>query len=60
MKKDNYVKCRNGPKIPRNAQCRMPKKVPSLKFTASPAVTGSGAERDAIEALLSMGSMPRA
>ena len=34
--------------------------VPSLKFTASPAVTGSGAERDAIEALLSMGSMPRA
>jgi hypothetical protein len=34
--------------------------VPSLKFTASPTVTGSGAERDAIEALLSMGSMPRA
>ncbi|KAF2621243.1 hypothetical protein BU25DRAFT_354780 [Macroventuria anomochaeta] len=30
-----------------------------LKFTASPGVTGSGAERDAIEALLSMGSMPR-
>lgn len=34
--------------------------LPSLKFTASPPVTGSGAERDAIEALLSMGSMPRA
>ncbi len=32
----------------------------SLKVTASPGVTGSGAERDAIEALLSMGSMPRA
>ncbi|KAJ4986184.1 hypothetical protein SVAN01_08337 [Stagonosporopsis vannaccii] len=34
--------------------------LPSLKFTASPGVSGSGAERDAIEALLSMGSMPRA
>ncbi|KAJ8109356.1 hypothetical protein OPT61_g7517 [Boeremia exigua] len=34
--------------------------LPSLKVTASPGVTGSGAERDAIEALLSMGSMPRA
>jgi len=34
--------------------------LPSLKITASPRVTGSGAERDAIEALLSMGSMPRA
>ncbi|KAF1924015.1 uncharacterized protein M421DRAFT_104060 [Didymella exigua CBS 183.55] len=34
--------------------------LPSLKFTAAPGVTGSGAERDAIEALLSMGSMPRA
>lgn len=33
--------------------------LPSLKFTASPGVTGSGAERDAIEALLAMGSMPR-
>ncbi|KAJ4348961.1 DNA-binding proteins Bright/BRCAA1/RBP1 and proteins containing BRIGHT domain [Ascochyta clinopodiicola] len=33
--------------------------LPSLKFTASPGVSGSGAERDAIEALLAMGSMPR-
>ena len=33
--------------------------LPSLKFAASPGVTGSGAERDAIEALISMGSMPR-
>ena len=33
--------------------------LPSLHFTASPRVTGSGAERDAIEALISMGSMPR-
>lgn len=33
--------------------------LPSLKFTASPGVTGSGAELDAIEALIAMGSMPR-
>ncbi|KAF9690749.1 hypothetical protein EKO04_011255 [Ascochyta lentis] len=38
--------------------------LPSLKFTASPGVSGSGvsgsgAERDAIEALIAMGSMPR-
>jgi hypothetical protein len=33
--------------------------LPSLKLTASPGVTGSGAERDAIEALIAMGSMPR-
>jgi len=31
----------------------------SLKFTASPGVAGSGAELDAIEALIAMGSMPR-
>lgn len=34
--------------------------LPSLKFTASPPVAGTGAEREAIEALLAMGSMPRA